>query len=92
MQRIMAVSETSNEYQPSAIKFVKIPEYMSTFKSRPVDASFLGGTIVSKVCKSFHFRLHMGLEGLDLLPNRIIILMGQKFVCSSRLSDILITE
>ncbi|KAJ3253472.1 general RNA polymerase II transcription factor [Boothiomyces macroporosus] len=47
--KLIASSETSNEYQPKEIKWLKIPEYMTMYKERPADVTFLGGAIVSKV-------------------------------------------
>ncbi|KAJ3318553.1 general RNA polymerase II transcription factor [Boothiomyces sp. JEL0866] len=47
--KLIASSETSNEYQPKEIKWLKIPEYMTMYKERPADVTFLGGAIVSKL-------------------------------------------
>ena len=49
VQLLISCSETSNEYQSRELKFIKTPEYMSSYKDLPTHIGFLGGTIVSKV-------------------------------------------
>ena len=49
VQLLISCSETANEYQAKELKFIKVPEYMSSYKDLPSYAGFLGGTIVSKV-------------------------------------------
>ena len=48
-KRVLAASETSNEFQAKEIGWLKIPDYFTTFKERNQDMSFVGASVVAKV-------------------------------------------
>nr|KAJ3423201.1 general RNA polymerase II transcription factor [Polyrhizophydium stewartii] len=46
---LIAASETSSEYQAKEIKWLRLPDYLVSFKDRPAEAAFLGGSITAKI-------------------------------------------
>ncbi|KAJ3001310.1 UNVERIFIED_CONTAM: Arp2/3 complex subunit, actin nucleation center, partial [Siphonaria sp. JEL0065] len=49
LQVFLCASETGHEFQAKDVKFLRIPEYLSSaFKEGGADAAFLGGVVVSR--------------------------------------------
>ena len=48
-KKVLAASETSNEFQAKEISWLKIPEYFSNFKEQPQHMSFVGASVVAKI-------------------------------------------
>eukprot|EP00842_Homolaphlyctis_polyrhiza_P006640 jgi/Hompol1/6978/HPOL_005135-RA len=46
---LLSASETSNEFQPKELKWVRIPDYFVSFKDQPCDAAFLGASVTAKL-------------------------------------------